>query len=81
VPPAARRRGIGRSLVAAACRRAEDSGAAAVFLEVAEDNPAARALYARCGFDPVGRRPGYYRRPSGAAVDALVLRRGIAGGP
>ncbi|HEY0838393.1 MAG TPA: alanine acetyltransferase, partial [Azospirillum sp.] len=40
----------------------------------AEDNAAARALYAAAGFATVGRRPGYYKRPDGR-VAALVLRR------
>lgn len=72
VLPAARRRGIGAALVAAAAREAATRGATRLFLEVAEDNAPARALYARTGFVPVGRRKGYYARESGA-VDALVL--------
>jgi ribosomal-protein-alanine N-acetyltransferase len=72
VLPDARRRGIGAALVAAAAREAAARGATRLFLEVAEDNAPARALYARAGFLPVGRRKGYYARPA-AAVDALVL--------
>ncbi len=72
VLPDARRRGIGAALVAAAAREAAARGATRLFLEVAEDNAPARALYARAGFVPVGRRKGYYARPA-AAVDALVL--------
>lgn len=48
-----------------------------VILEVAEDNTAARALYARAGFVEVGRRRNYYRRAaskSDASADALILR-------
>jgi len=52
-------------------------GAGAVFLEVAEDNPAARRLYAGLGFEEVGRRRGYYPRAGTRAVDALVLRRAL----
>lgn len=48
-------------------------GATRLFLEVAEDNAAARALYDRLGFEPAGRRPRYYSRPNGPAVDALLL--------
>lgn len=69
----ARGRGTGRRLVDAAVAGAMERGATAVFLEVAEDNDAARALYSRAGFVPVGRRPGYYRRRQGR-VAALVLR-------
>ena len=47
-----------------------------MFLEVAEDNAAARDLYERQGFRPVGRREDYYRTASGT-VAALVLRRDL----
>ena len=68
VHPAARRRGLGRALL--------DGGLAAtaglpMFLEVATDNAAARALYGSAGFSECGRRRSYY----GAGRDAVVLRR------
>lgn len=69
----ARRRGVASRLVAAVARRAAAMGATRLFLEVAEDNGAAQALYARLGFEPAGRRPRYYARPDGPAVDALLL--------
>ena len=69
----ARRAGLGQRLVEAAAAFARQSGAARLYLEVAEDNAAARALYARCGFVVDGRRRGYYARPDGDAVDALLL--------
>ncbi|WP_291299315.1 GNAT family N-acetyltransferase [Elioraea sp.] len=68
----ARRRGIGRALVAEAASHAAAAGATRLFLEVAEDNAAALALYDAAGFVPVGRRRGYYGRETGA-VDARVL--------
>lgn len=74
VLPAARRRGLGAALLAAACADAARRGAAVLFLEVAEANAAARQLYAAAGFAPAGRRRGYY--PGGQ--DALVLRRDLA---
>lgn len=43
------------------------------FLEVADDNVAAKALYGQFGFHVVARRAGYYARAHGAA-DALVMR-------
>lgn len=73
VRPEARRRGIGARLVRAASVRAADLGAERLLLEVAQDNAAARGLYARCGFIEVGRRRGYYARPGAAAADALTL--------
>ena len=74
VEPSRRRGGVGRALVDAAAALAAAAGADAMWLEVAEDNAGARALYAETGFEPVGYRRGYYSRPAGA-VDALVLRR------
>lgn len=77
VAPAARRRGVGDALVAAAVVAATARGAASLFLEVAADNAAAQALYAKAGFVPAGRRAGYYRRAEGPLADALVLRRSL----
>jgi ribosomal-protein-alanine N-acetyltransferase len=45
-----------------------------VFLEVRASNAVARRLYRSRGFQPVGRRPAYYRQPT---EDALVLARGL----
>ena len=73
VRPAARRGGLGGRLVEAAVVRAAALGAERMFLEVAEDNVAARALYARAGFNEAGRRRGYYARADGSREDALVL--------
>lgn len=73
VQPAARRAGLGGRLVGEGVVRATQGGAARVFLEVAESNAAARALYARAGFAEVGRRRAYYRRPDGSREDALTL--------
>jgi ribosomal-protein-alanine N-acetyltransferase len=77
VRAAARRKGVATALVETAARRAALVGAGRLFLEVAEDNLAAMALYARLGFKPVGRRPRYYARASGPAVDALLLARNL----
>lgn len=72
VAPDWQRAGLGTRLIeglARACKRGE---AAKIFLEVAEDNTAARALYTKLGFVEMGRRKAYYKRPTGA-VDALTL--------
>lgn len=71
-----RGQGLGARLLGEACVQARARGAASIFLEVAEDNAAARALYARAGFAPVGRRKSYYRVPADrvGTGDALVLR-------
>ncbi len=76
VVAAARNRGIGTRLLRAAIRYGARAGAERLVLEVAEDNMTARTLYARAGFVPVGRRPGYYNRGADKqleAVDALIL--------
>ena len=49
------------------------AGVSRLFLEVAEDNWAARRLYAALGFAPVGRRRNYYRRGQ-SMVAALTMR-------
>lgn len=78
VRPSARRGGLGARLVEAAVVRAAALGAERMFLEVAEDNAAARALYARAGFHEAGRRRGYYARADGSREDALVLSLNFA---
>lgn len=44
-----------------------------LLLEVAEDNVSAKALYTQLGFATDGRRPKYYRRSEGAAIDAILM--------
>ena len=73
VRPEGRRRGAGRALVEAGVRTAAGRGAGRVFLEVADDNTPARALYARAGFVEAGRRRGYYAGRDGSRRDALIL--------
>ncbi|WP_298125942.1 ribosomal protein S18-alanine N-acetyltransferase [Brevundimonas sp.] len=73
VRPAARRQGVGGRLMRRALARATEAGVARVFLEVAEDNDAAQALYARLGFAATGRRRAYYDRGAAPRVDALLL--------
>ncbi|HEY1415011.1 MAG TPA: GNAT family N-acetyltransferase [Caulobacteraceae bacterium] len=76
VDPAFRRQGAGRALVEAAAEAARTAGAGFLFLEVAEDNAAALALYEACSFAHVGRRSGYYARGA-QRLDALILRRAL----
>jgi ribosomal-protein-alanine N-acetyltransferase len=76
VRPDSRRRGAASALVEAAAALAART-ASAMFLEVADDNAGAIALYERTGFRAVGRRAGYYARAGAAAVDALVMRRAL----
>ena len=73
VLPEARRSGIGAGLLAACEDGARASGAARLFLEVAEGNVAARTLYDRAGYRECGRRKGYYQHPDGSRDDAVVM--------
>lgn len=74
IAPFRRRRGLARQLMDEATRLSGAAGARRIFLEVAEDNWAARRLYAALGFAPVGRRRNYYRRGQ-VFVAALTMRR------
>ncbi len=73
VLPEARRRGLGRALLAEVARRAAAAGAVRLLLEVSVLNAPALALYRSVGFRDVGRRKGYYVHAQGAAVDAAVM--------
>ena len=72
VDPAHQRSGLGGKLLDAAVVAADAADCEAVWLEVRVSNDPARRLYASRGFEPIGRRKGYYRVPP---EDALVLRR------
>lgn len=69
--------GHGRRLLAEIEAAAVQAGARRMVLEVSAENGAARALYAKAGYEQVGQRPRYYRHPNGARVDALVLARSL----
>jgi ribosomal-protein-alanine N-acetyltransferase len=66
--PDCRRCGHGRRLLEAGFARLAGAGIAAVFLEVAEGNSAARSLYHALGFEEKGRRPAYYRDGAAALI-------------
>ena len=68
VSPACRRQGIADALIAELLRRAVNRQLAFVTLEVREGNEAAKALYAKHGFVPVGTRKNYYSSPREDAV-------------
>src|SRR5689334_23791085 len=72
VAPVAWGGGVGRALLTSALDAAGARGASAVYLEVRDSNERARRLYRSSGFEEVGRRRRYYRRP---VEDAIVLRR------
>lgn len=71
-----RRRGEGGALLEAAVEEFQALGVSRVFLEVRESNAAGVAFYEKHGFSRVGRREGYYRDPTEAA---LVMEKRITG--
>ncbi|WP_417726776.1 GNAT family N-acetyltransferase [Roseovarius sp.] len=73
--PAHRRQGLAQQCLAEFEGAARARGAGMVFLEVAEDNPAALTLYRNAGFAEAARRTGYYPRSDGSRIDALILRK------
>ena len=70
VDPAWRRRRIGERLILALLDLAVGRGARVATLEVRLSNLAARRLYEKYGFQPVGIRPHYY---SDDHEDALIM--------
>jgi RimJ/RimL family protein N-acetyltransferase len=71
VDPRHRRRGVAQALISQAVRWSRDHQIRELILWVAEDNTAARRLYARVDFRPVGARQPL---PSNPAVDEVLLR-------
>ena len=69
-----RRQGLAKRLLSGAERELQKQDISEIFLEVAEDNAAAIALYRGAGFTPMGRRPAYYRREAGR-VAALTFSK------
>ena len=72
--PSAQRRGIAKALLD---RQLAGDHIATAFIEVAQSNQAAQALYAACGFKGVGSRRGYYERRGGVREDAIVMRKDL----
>jgi len=67
------RQGVAWRLLLKLLNSLAGAGVNACFLEVMAGNAGAIALYSAMGFEPVGRRTGYYLLPEGR-VDALVMR-------
>ena len=76
VAPGSRRRGEGGALLKMAIEEFRMRGVSRVFLEVRESNATGIAFYEKHGFSKTGRREGYYRDPSEAAI---VMERKLAG--
>jgi ribosomal-protein-alanine N-acetyltransferase len=68
-----RRHGLGDRLLTGLLSEAGSRRIDRVLLEVAADNDAAKRLYARHGFRPIGVRRNYYQA---TGTDAVVMLRG-----
>jgi RimJ/RimL family protein N-acetyltransferase len=71
VDPRHRRRGHAEALISQAARWSHDHQARELIAWVAENNTAARRLYAHVGFQPAGARQPH---PSNPAVEELLVR-------
>ena len=76
--PSQQRRGAGHAVLSALMAALAATGTKTLFLDVAADNTAARALYEAHGFVQVGLRPRYYTSGRDRPVDALLMRRQLA---
>lgn len=76
VHPDYRRRGVASALMEVLIKSCEEEGITCQTLEVRPSNQAALALYASFGFQPEGRRKGYYEDNG---EDALIMWRRAAG--
>ena len=75
VLPGARRQGLGERLLRTALQEAEKTGINRALLEVRTGNAPAIALYEKCGFVQVGKRPRYY---ADTGEDALIYQCDLA---
>jgi [ribosomal protein S18]-alanine N-acetyltransferase len=71
--PSQRRKGIAAKLVKEFIKA---SGASRFFLEVAENNHAAIALYTQLGFEKTGQRANYYRE-DGGSIHAWIMQKSL----
>lgn len=78
VDRAHRGRGLSRTLLMTHLGHLAGRGVRTIFLEVEENNQAARRLYDRSGFMVVGRRERYYKQPNGEQLNALLMRRDLS---
>ncbi len=75
VVPDAQRQGIASELLDEFERTARQNGAVQLFLEVANTNQGALALYRKHQYRDAGIRKDYYASPTGQKVSALVMSK------
>lgn len=74
IDPDYRRKGLGSLLLERFAKAARARGATRLLLEMRSGNPA-EILYRQFGFEPIGRRPKYYRTPDGVMLDAITFAK------
>ena len=68
VLPEVRKNGIAQKLIEKSIKSAIDKNLAFLTLEVRESNSNAISLYSKCGFNEVGKRKNYYKKPNEDAI-------------
>ena len=74
VDPSLRRQGIAKKLMLTGHESAKFAGVEEVFLEVSQENPAAKSLYEQFGYEVRAIRKNYYSGPNGQKINGLVMR-------
>jgi ribosomal-protein-alanine N-acetyltransferase len=77
VHPDHRRKGIAADILGEFIGTSDRLGATMAFLDVAANNSGAQALYESFGFAETDLRRGYYRKPDGSRLDAIMMMRDI----
>lgn len=72
VHPDARRTGIASAMLGIIDGELRKNGVKTIFLEVAENNRPARALYEQNGYVQIGVRPKYYD-----GIDAIMMKKDL----
>jgi len=73
----ARRRQVASFLIKAMTKNAIDQNIARIFLEVSENNFAAKDLYAKSGYKQSGCRKNYYTENDGQKSDAILMQHDL----
>lgn len=77
VHPDAQNQGVGRVLLSDFLSHTKTLAIQDVFLEVAEKNSAAIALYRNMGFVEVAKRAQYFQQTDGSALTAIIMKHSI----
>ena len=72
VSPSYRRSGVAEALLKELERRARLKDVTVFFLEVRQSNEAAKRLYEKLGYSPIGVRKRFYEKP---VEDAIVMSK------